>query len=246
MKSSRVLLNSSVYFANAYIAISSHLYNKLELLTSRREMVHLIPICVDLKFFSNKLYLHDKNNIKIFYGGSYGQKDGLSYLVAAFDKLSARHDNIHLILSGKGFPSDMDLLFDQISKLRSKEKIIYKGYLDTNDYYSLVNDCDIFCMTRITSKAATTGFPFKLGEFLATGKAVVATNIGEVSRYLKNGHNALLIRSESVDDIVNALQQLVENPDLIETLGTEGRKTAETCFDSDKLSLQVLRIFETI
>ncbi|NJO25607.1 MAG: glycosyltransferase [Bacteroidia bacterium] len=98
-------------------------------------------------------------------------------------------------------------------------------------------------MTRVNTKFANAGFPFKLGEFLASGKAVVATSVGDVPNYLFNDINAMVVQPNSVDDLIDALLQLIENPDKRKRLGAEARKTAEKCFDSDKVGMKLLDIF---
>jgi glycosyltransferase involved in cell wall biosynthesis len=99
-------------------------------------------------------------------------------------------------------------------------------------------------MTRINSKFANAGFPFKLGEFLASGKAVIATSVGDVPNYLFNDINALLINPNSAEEIIDALLLLIEDPDKRKALGAEARKTAERCFDSDTVGMRLLSIFE--
>jgi glycosyltransferase involved in cell wall biosynthesis len=101
-------------------------------------------------------------------------------------------------------------------------------------------------MTRINSKFANAGFPFKLGEFLASGKAVIATSVGDVPNYLFNDINALVIHPNSVDEIIDALLLFIEDPEKRVALGTEARKTAERCFDSDTVGRKLLSIFETV
>ena len=135
------------------------------------------------------------------------------------------------------------LLFSYIFK---PYKIIFKGFLSKDEYYNVLNECDIFCMTRINSQFANAGFPFKLGEFLATGKAVISTNVSDVNKFIRNGENALIIRPSSEDEIAEALIYILKNPILINKLGTEGRKTAELNFDSEKISLDLFQIFGCI
>jgi glycosyltransferase involved in cell wall biosynthesis len=101
-------------------------------------------------------------------------------------------------------------------------------------------------MTRINSDAANAGFPFKLGEFLATGKAVIASDVGDVSSYLKNNIDSILIKPNNVDELVVALSYILDNPEKISSLGNEARNTAETYFDSEKVSTKVLELFKRI
>lgn len=246
ISTSLFLMRHSRHFTNSYIGISEHLFKKLEVVSKGKAPVYLIPITVNLSYFPKKDCHPDKDNLQIFYGGSYGEKDGLEYLIAAFDEVSKNNTGVKLILTGAGHKLDMDKINQQIDKTTNKNRIIYKGFLSTEDYYKLLNECDIFCMTRINSKFANAGFPFKLGEFLASGKAVIATNVGDVSKYLKDDVNALMIQPNSVRELIEALTKLVENPDKICALGIEARKTAELNFDTEKVCMVLLTIFQSV
>jgi len=244
IKTSLVLFKLSRYFTKAYIAISDHLYKRAEENAKGKIPVHLIPITVNLDYFKINGHQVNKNELKIFYGGSFAPKDGLSYLLDAFEEVSKKDNNIKLVLTGLGNPADVDKIKEKISGSAAKERILFKGFLATDEYYAVLNSCDIFCMTRVNSKFANAGFPFKLGEFLASGKGVIATRVGDVPKYLHHQENALLIKPDSVDEIVQALMTFIDNPAKIGELGAGARKTAEDNFDSDKVSMKLLSIFE--
>lgn len=243
IKTSLFLFKLSRRFTSAYVAISDHLYSRAEIIAKGKAPVYLIPITVNLNYFKNSGYQPDKNNLKIFYGGSFAAKDGLAYLLDAYDTVSKEDKNIQLILTGLGNQADTDKLKQRIDRSENKNRIIFKGFLNTDDYYDALNSCDIFCMTRINSQFANAGFPFKLGEFLASGKGVVATKVGDVSKYLVNDVNALLINPDSSSDIAEALLVFIRNPEKINSLGLAARKTAETHFDSERISEKLLLIF---
>jgi len=246
IKTSLVLFKLSRYFTKAYIAISDHLYKRAEENAKGKIPVHLIPITVNLDYFKINGHQVNKSELKIFYGGSFAPKDGLSYLLDAFEEVSKKDNNIKLVLTGLGNPADVDKIKEKISGSAAKERILFKGFLATDEYYAVLNSCDIFCMTRVNSKFANAGFPFKLGEFLASGKGVIATRVGDVPKYLHNGENSLLINPDSVSEIVQALSTFINNPEKINTLGAAARRTAETNFDSDKISMELLSIFNSI
>lgn len=246
IKTSLVLFKLSRYFTKAYVAISDHLYERAQLNSKGKIPVHLIPITVNLKYFKLNGHAVNKNDLKIFYGGSFAPKDGLGYLLDAFEEVSKKDSNIKLILTGLGNPADVDKIKAKIAASAAKERILFKGFLSTEEYYSTLNSCDIFCMTRVNSKFANAGFPFKLGEFLASGKGVIATRVGDVPKYLHNEENSLLINPDSVTDILQALLVFINNPEKINILGAAARRTAETNFDSDKVSMELLSIFNSI
>ena len=243
IKTSIVLFKLSRFFTKSYIAISDHLYERASLNAKGKIPVHLIPITVNLDYFKMNGRRVNGDDLKIFYGGSFAPKDGLVYLLDAFEEVSKKDRNIKLILTGLGHPNDVEKIKAKIASSAARDRILFKGFLATDEYYSVLNSCDIFCMTRVNSKFANAGFPFKLGEFLASGKGVIATSVGDVPKYLHNNENSLLIKPDSVDDIVNALSEFINHPDKIGTLGAEARRTAEENFDSEKVSMKLLSIF---
>jgi len=184
---------------HTYVAISEHLRQRCQEISKGRVPVHLIPVTVNLNYFKNEGYEPDKSNLKIFYGGSFGEKDGLGYLVDAFDEVCKTDSRVKLILTGAGNNRDVEKIKQRIENSPNRDRVIFMGFLSISDYYATLNSCDIFCMTRINSRFANAGFPFKLGEFLATGKGVIATNVGDVSSYLEDGVNALLISHNTVN-----------------------------------------------
>jgi glycosyltransferase involved in cell wall biosynthesis len=234
------------FFADGIIVISQHLYNRLFFITRNKISLTLIPISVDLKYFNRPRAQVISDDVKIFYGGSFGEKDGLEYLIKAFDEVCYKYNNATLILTGKGTDIQEQKINKLINRAVHSRKIFYRGYLPAKEYYHVLNDCDIFCMTRNNSSFASAGFPFKLGEFLAVGKAVIASDVGDVSFYLKNGLNAYVISPESVSELVDALSRVISDPDKILALGAESKKTAEKYFDSEMLSLRLYRIFEKL
>ena len=246
IKTSLLLFKLSRYFTKAYVAISDHLYQRAELNSKGKIPVYLIPITVNLDYFKINGHVVNRNGLQVFYGGSFAPKDGLAYLLEAFEEVSKRDNNIKLILTGLGNPADVDKIKAKIAASAAKERILFKGFLSTEEYYATLNSCDIFCMTRVNSKFANAGFPFKLGEFLASGKGVIATRVGDVPKYLHNEENSLLIEPDSVPAIVQALSEFINSPEKINILGAEARRTAEKNFDSEKVSMELLYIFNSI
>lgn len=245
IKSAVFLLKWSRYLANAVLAISYPLYDNMKEITKGKIPVYLLPISVDLRKFDIHPY-QIPDNFKIFYGGSFGQKDGLEYLIKAFEIVYSKFNNVTLILTGKGHSANMNPLMDLIHKSPARDKIIFKGFLSNEAYYRLINECDIFVMSRINTKHANAGFPFKLGEFLSTGRAVISTRVGDIPKYLTNNENALVISPNSVDELEDALSFLINKPEEIIPLGAQARKTAEEFFDSQKLSQELFTIFQDV
>ncbi len=156
-----------------------------------RKNILLVPMIVDTDKFQPGESL---NNKKIVFSGEYDvQKEGLDMLFVAFAKVMGRHPDYKLHLYGKSNDQYHD---DQIKKLISEQKIDnavkLHGYKTRDELVRILQEADILVFTRPPSLQATYGFSTKLGEYLATGKPVIVTRVGEVESYLKDRENAFL------------------------------------------------------
>jgi len=220
------------YYSDAIFVISNHLLKELKGELGSRVPIYLLPISVDFKNIDNS----NKGNkevglIKIFYGGSFGAKDGLNFLIEAIEILKKSSYNFKLVMSGKTDPNQLEKFF---STIKSPELIDYRGFLSFSEYFKLLGSVDICCMTRNNSAFANAGFPFKLGEFLAAGKLIVASRIGDVDKYLTHKENAYLVKPECTEEIVAGLQYYMDDLEILsETIGGRARGIAEKYFNAE-------------
>lgn len=216
--------------ADGIVVISSHLERKFADLTGGSIPVHLRPISVDFSHFKDPVPASSEAT-SMFYAGSYGVKDGVNNLLDAFETLAPRYPFLRLVLTGKGSKEAMQRVLSRIAHSSFSDRIDYKGYLDDDTYYATLRKADIPCMTRIDLAYAHAGFPFKLGEFLATGKSVIVSRVSDVEHFLKDKHDALLVEPGSVADIVRAVEYILQNPEAAREIGRRGKDRAFASFD---------------
>jgi len=216
--------------SSGIVVISSYLEKKCLNFTRRKVPVLYMPISVDIALFPKKPCVR-KSTVSLLYAGSFGKKDGMPILFGAFDYLAGKYDNVRLILTGRGDSAALKELLTRIERSPFRRRIEYRGYLDEQDYYSVLNDADIPCMTRVDVAFAQAGFPFKLGEFLATGKPVIASRVSDVDRCLVHGRDAMLVQAGSCEEVCAAAEYLINNPEAAAVMGARGREVAEELFD---------------
>jgi len=224
------LSSRTMDLASGIVVISSRLESKYHGLVRGCIPVYLRPISVDLDRFPNVSSWMNVS-VSLFYAGSFGKKDGIPVLIDAFEKVAERRHNVRLVLSGIGDHEAMRALSSCIESSPYKERIEYKGYLNEQAYYALLNSIDIPCMSRIAIEYAHAGFPFKLGEFLATGKPVIASKVSDINNFLKNKYNAILVEPGDSDDLAAAVEYLIDHPDAAAAIGKQGREVARSLFD---------------
>jgi glycosyltransferase involved in cell wall biosynthesis len=140
----------------------------------------------------------------------------------------------------------MRFFHDRIQTSPFKERIEYKGFLDHASYHREVNAADILCMPRIDTGYAHAGFPFKLGEFLATGKPVIASAVSDVPAFLEDRKDAILVPPGASEAIVEAVDFLIDHPEKAFEMGACGKEKARHLFDYRKQGEALLTFFSDI
>ncbi len=217
-------------WADAVLVISSHLEAKFRQLTAGSVPIYYQPITVDMDRFP-ETPCPLGGPVTLFYSGSFGLKDGVPVLLDAFDKLAVKNADIRLVLTGKGTDKAMQNVFMRMEASPCRDRIEYKGYLDADAYLAALSAATIPCMTRIDIGFANAGFPFKLGEYLATGKPVIASRVSDVDRLLTDRRDAMLVKPGDSTEIAAAVEYLMNNPDKAATIGQRGRSLAASLFD---------------
>ncbi|MBN1124756.1 MAG: glycosyltransferase family 4 protein [Sedimentisphaerales bacterium] len=239
--SERFLARRICRYANAVLAISRHLLAKMESICQDRIPVRSHPISIrPVEYPHEPTPFHEP--VRILYGGTFAEKDGVEILIEVFDRIAERHGKVELILTGKGSENRMKTILDRITRCRHRERIRYEGYIRSEEYYSFISNCDILCMIRTSSAFANTGFPFKLGEYLATGKPVIASRVSDVTEYLADRENAVLVEPDSVDALADAMDFLLSDPDRAGRIGLAGRKAAMESFSMDVVGEPLRRL----
>lgn len=236
----------SPYLANGIIVISNHLYEKI---TEDFEnlKVKLIPISIDKENFSFDSQTDQKNSkIKLFYGGSFAAKDGIENVLDAFKILRKDKYECELILTGKINKSRKQYVLNMIKSHPYHSDIKYLGFLSDSEYYEVLNLCDIHLMIRNTTEFANAGFPFKLGEMLATGKPVVVSRLIELETIMINKKNCLIISPDNTEEISDSIKYLINNNEMANEIGNAGRITSFNLFDSSIIKNKFLEFINEI
>jgi glycosyltransferase involved in cell wall biosynthesis len=72
-------------------------------------------------------------------------------------------------------------------------------------------------------------------EYMASGRAIVATRVGANERLIRDGLDGLLIAPESLPELTVALTRLLQELELARRLGESARQRAELHFSRDAM-----------
>jgi glycosyltransferase involved in cell wall biosynthesis len=135
---------------------------------------------------------------------------------------AAKLPTVLLLLAGKPLEADFKKRLDQqIESLEMKDRVHFLGNVE--DIAGLLSELDIFVLPT-WDKWRREGCPVALLEAMACAKACIATDVPGSRDIIKDGISGLLVPSEDPDALADAIQRLIDHPDLREKLGAAARE----------------------
>jgi glycosyltransferase involved in cell wall biosynthesis len=104
----------------------------------------------------------------------------------------------------------------------------------------------VLALARPTSLQAQYGFPTKLGEYLATGRPVVVTDVGEIGKFLRDGENAYIVQPNNAEAFAAKLDYVLANYETAKRVGSKGKETAIVNFDCHTHGKRIVDFIRTL
>jgi glycosyltransferase involved in cell wall biosynthesis len=89
-----------------------------------------------------------------------------------------------------------------------------------------IADVAVVPSAPLAASRGGTGTPLKLFEYMAAGKAIVATALNEAAEVIRDGHDGLLVEAGAVNGFADAMLTLLNNPEERIRLGQNARQRA--------------------
>ena len=147
-------------------------------------------------------------------------------LLAAFAQLRGRGVDAHLALAGDG------PLRPQLEELAAQLNLSGRAHFlgMQKDVAPVYGACDVIALT-----SANEGTPVSLIEALASGTAVVSTDVGGVRDVVQDGETGLLVPAADIEGIAVALQRLAEDKELRQRLASHASADVRERYSVERL-----------
>lgn len=213
-------------------ALKKHFFQEAKF----QKPIAIINMIVDPSRFEFKSGTINSEYSYIAYCGSMeGDKDGIGTLIRAFGKAintSSFCADLRLKLIGD---ISNDKLVQNLKQIaldsNCLDQIILTGKVQRSYIPELLSNSKALVLARPANKQAEGGFPTKLGEYLATGKPVIITRVGEIENFLINGVNSFLAQPNDVSSFSNQIIKVFSDYSNAIEIGGEGRKLTYTVFN---------------
>lgn len=150
---------------------------------------------------------------------------GTKYLALAVRKVADRRNDVQfLIIGDQGVE---DLVTPILEADGTRRFVTFARSIPHPEMPGYYAACDLLVSPHVHMADGSTffGSPIKIFEYMAMGKPIVASGIGQLAELLKNGGNALLTNPGDVAGIAEAILTLAADPDLRQRLGAAARET---------------------
>ncbi len=176
--------------------------------------------------------------------GTFGPWHGVLELATAIT-LTARESRIRFLLIGDGKLREPAERI--ISEAGMEDRVIFTGAVKHDRVPALLDACDILVSPHVPLADGSEffGSPTKLFEYMAMGKGIVASRLGQIGEILKHNESALLVESGNPSDLAAGIEQLAASGELRQRLGERAIKEVVANYTWKHNAERVLSAYES-
>lgn len=193
------------------------------------------------KILRKKLGIKDKE-IVILAVGRLVYKKGFDVLIKSIPLVVKEYPDVKVVIVGKGGLED-DLI-NLTNSLKVKEYVLFIGNVmrdEISDYYNMA---DIFAMPSVMRPVD--GLNVCVVEAMASGKPIVASNVGGNPLVVRDGKNGFLFNEGDSVQLAKRIVKLLASPSLRKKFGECSRQMVLKEFNWEYLARSYIRAFEEI
>lgn len=212
------------------------IWNGIEIYTPESSTSELFDI-------RKNLFLAQPNEIILALVGRISRWKGQMILLDAFNNLVQKNENIKLVFVGAPPPNQekfQEDLEDRISSFKLNDKVLIIPF--QNEIHKIWQAIDI----AVVPSTEPEPFGMVAIEAMLAHKPIVGSNHGGLTEIIENNATGFLVTPNSVQDLVIALEKLIQNELLRKEMGEKGYLRVTTAFSVEQYVDSFEKFFEKI
>jgi glycosyltransferase involved in cell wall biosynthesis len=163
---------------------------------------------------------------------------GIREFVEAARIVRARYPDLRFEILGPFDPNPAGIQREEVDAWVREGSIVYLG--ETRDVRPYLAGCSAFVLPTYYRE----GIPRTLLEALATGRAIVTTDMPGARETVIDGENGMLVEPRDAASLANALEKLAVNHGLLQSMGQRSLELARNRFDVKLINRKLLAAME--
>lgn len=179
------------------------------------------------------------NDILFIFIGRLVKDKGINELVKAFINVNNSYSNTKLLLVGP-FERDLDPVEENTEHLiKTHPAILSVGFQQDVRPYLAISDIFVFPSYR-------EGFPNVVMQAGAMGLPNIVTNINGCNEIIINGVNGIIILSKNVEELQNAMSDLIRNEDKRVNMANVAREMIVSRYEQIFVWKELLKTYQSL
>lgn len=190
------------------------------------DRIVVVPNGVDIEQFSPKVRPHPlrqergwNDAIVVGFVGTFDQWHGADVLAHALAIAAQRNPSLRALFVGDGAMHGAVMRI--IDRAGMSDRVAFVGRVRHDHVPAYLAACDILAVPTVPNPDGTEffGSPTKLFEYMAMGKAIIATPLGQVRTIIRDGETGLWCEAGDAASLAECIVALAANPALRQRLG---------------------------
>lgn len=208
-------------------------------ITKRFQKVNRATINVNnyplLKELENNSVKFVRKKRQVCYVGGLSAIRGSEQLLKAADLITGS-----LVIAGPLNPEELE------NRILSHSSIEYKGFLNRLEVKELLGNSIAGIVTFLPEPNHINAQPNKMFEYMSAGIPVICSDFPLWRSIIEKHDCGICVNPESPKEIAKAINFLLDNPEIAERMGRNGRKAVEKEYNWEQESQKLVKFYQSI
>ncbi len=237
----RYLFNFSFGRADAMIVLANEFKDRL-IAYGFKGVIYCETTTVDdsiLEFATNdqaEIALGSSRELQLLFLARIERNKGIYETLASFQRLVSKDSNLKLTIAGTGKALEESKKYVMDHQIPN---VSFTGWISGRQKAKILNESDIYVFPSYHGE----GMPNSVLESMASGLAVVTTDVGGIKDFFQPGMMGAFVSAQDTDDLTRKLTEIINNRQRLREIADFNRNYAREHFAPAKVADRLERIF---
>ena len=178
----------------------------------------------------------------LIYVGEINKRKNLKIVLEALGILKKEGIIFKLNVAG-GYREESykQVITELVDEKGIQDQLVFHGWMTQQQIFSLLEESSIFVLPSLQET-----LPLSIGEAMARGKVVVASNVGGIAEMFTDKTSGFIFERDNLEQLVVLLRNLYNNQNLIDSVSKQARIDADGKFAADLVAAQTINFYRQV